>query len=102
MAIAWVRAVRDQDLRTHVGHFAGLMGVFVPISCSFILLTLISAITGLALIAAMLFVLVLAGLVVGLQLEVSNIRQSTQQIEATRLITSLAIAAVIVHISGSI
>ncbi len=92
LTVAWFRAVGSEDKRTHIGHFVSLMGVFVPISSSFVMLLLIAGFLGLPSMVALLFVLVPAGLVVGLQLEVSRLQSSNERIEATRLGLTLALA----------
>lgn len=93
LAFAWFRAVGAEHRSTHVAHFVSLMGVFVPISSSFVMILLIAATLGLPSVVALLFVAVPAGIVVGLQLEVSRLRQSTERTEAMRLATTLALAA---------
>lgn len=102
LAVAWVRAVGAEDTQTHVGHFVSLVGVFVPISCGFVMLLLIAGFVGLPSMVGLLFVLVPAGVVVGLQLEVSRLRESTERIEAMRLAMTLGIAASVVLWRGGL
>lgn len=102
LGVAWFRAVGAEDRRTHVGHFVSLMAVFVPISCSFVLFTFLCAYLQIAELVLALFVLVPAGLVLGLQLEVSRLTGSTDRLELTRLGTTACLFGAILLWQGGL
>jgi len=102
LTVAWFRAVGAEDQKTHVGHFVGLMGVFVPLSSLLVFTVFAGAMFGAPSIIAVLAVLLPAGLVVGLQLEVSRIRLSTERMELIRLGTTLCLTLMVVVWRGGI
>lgn len=102
LTVSWFRAVGAQDLKTHVGHFVALMGVFVPLSCLLVFIVFLGGILGLPSVIALLVVLVPAGLVVGLQLEVSRLETSDQRIEILRLGLTLFLTLAVITWRGGI
>lgn len=102
LTVAWFRAVGAEDEKTHVGHFLGLMGVFVPLSCALVFVVFMGAMLGLPSVIAVLVVLVPAGLVVGLQLEISRLTASSERVEMLRLGITLAMALAVLAWRGGI
>lgn len=102
LTVAWFRAVGGEDRKTHVGHFVSLMGVFVPLSCLLVLVVFLGAILGLPSVIALLVVLVPAGLVVGLQLEVSRLTVSTERVEMLRLGLTLCLTLSVIVWRGGV
>lgn len=102
LLVAWFRAVGAEDQKTHVGHFLGLMGVFVPLSCALVFVVFLGALLGLPSVIAVLVLLVPAGLVVGLQLEISRLTASSDRVEMLRLGITLALTLVVLVWRGGI
>lgn len=102
LSVAWFRAVGADDKRTHVGHFLGLMGVFVPLSCVLVFVVFLGAMLGLPSVVAILAVLVPAGLVVGLQLEISRLTASSERVEILRLGITLGMTLAVLAWRGGI
>lgn len=102
LAVAWFRAVRAEDTTRHVGHVISLLGVFVPLSCLLVIVVFLGAMLGLPSVVALLAVLVPAGLVVGLQLEVNRLTVSNERVEMLRLGLTLCLALSVIVWRGGI
>lgn len=102
LTVAWFRAVGAENQNTHVGHFLGLMGVFVPLSCVLVFVVFLGSVLGMPSVIALLVVLVPAGLVIGLQLEVSRLTASSERTELLRLGLTLGLALVVLAWRGGI
>ena len=102
LTVAWFRAVGAEDQKTHVGHFLGLMGVFVPFSCLLVFVVFLGAMLGMPSVIAVLVVLVPAGLVVGLQLEVSRLTIPSERTELKRFGITLLMTLAVLGIRGGI
>ena len=101
LAVAWFRAVGAEDRRTHVGHFVALMGVFVPVSCLCVLAVLAAAMLQVSLPLVLLVVLLPAGLVLALHLEVTQIAGRSETGEIKRWLATTGVAAGIVLWQGA-
>ncbi|MCV6596432.1 MAG: hypothetical protein OIF40_05025 [Mangrovicoccus sp.] len=102
LTVAWFRAVGAEDQKTHVGHFVGLMGVFVPLSSLLVFSVFAGAMLGLPSIIPILAVVLPAGLVIGLQLEVSRICLSSERMELIRLGCTLCLTMAVLAWRGGI
>ncbi|MEL6170087.1 MAG: hypothetical protein AAFR35_15480 [Pseudomonadota bacterium] len=95
LTVAWFRTVAREQVRTHVGHFVSLMGVFVPVMSSAVALVLIGGFVGIPWVILILAVGVPGGLAVGLQLEISRIGGSELRVEMIRLGIAAALFALV-------
>ncbi|MEO1153502.1 MAG: hypothetical protein AAFV31_09125 [Pseudomonadota bacterium] len=94
MAVAWFRAVGQEETETHVGHFVSLMGVLVPVIALSVLIVLFGGTLGIPWIVFLLPLTLPGGLVVALQLEVSRLWEPTLRTELSRLGTALALTII--------
>lgn len=102
LTVEWFRAVGSKDRKTHVGHFLGLMGVLVPLSCALVMFAFAGAFMGLPSVIALLVILVPAGLVVGLQLEIRKLRETSEEVEMLRLGITLGLTGLVLLWRGDI
>ncbi len=94
LAVVWVRAVARTDLRDHIGHFAGLMGVLVP-GVALVLLTLmVGAVFQIGWLFVLLALAFPAAIATGLHLEVAALTEPDAGKEAQRVILTVLLAAV--------
>lgn len=96
LTVAWFRAVAREELQTHVAHFTTLMGVMVPIVSGFLAVVFLGKILGLPSVVVLLAVIVPAGLVVALQLEVSRLAPSAVSAEIWRLTLALGLGLAVI------
>lgn len=96
LAVSWFRAVARDDRKAHVGHFVSLMGAMVPFSASVIALVFIGGTLGLPSVVVFLAVLLPAGLVTALQLEVSRMTGPRLDWEARRVAFGLCLGVALI------
>lgn len=102
LLVVWVRAVARQDRRAHVGHFIELMAACVPLSCALVGMVMLGGVLGLPAVVGIVFVMLPAGVVVALSLEVRRIGGVSDRAEGLRLALSLALALGVIAGRGGI
>ncbi len=95
-AIGWVRAVRRERLNTHIGYFASLCGVLVPLIGGAIMLIMLGGFAGLVMPALLGIALFPGCLFLALQLELNRLRPSTIREELLRLGAVVCLAALVI------
>ena len=93
LTVAWVRAVGATDRREHVGHFIGLMGVFVPGIALTVATVIVAAAIGLPQIVVAIVLMLPASVAVGLHLELGRLLPSDGPRDAGRLALAVGLAA---------
>lgn len=93
MTLAWFRAVGATDRREHVGHFVGLMGVFVPGIALTVATVLLGAVLGVPQVVIALALLFPGAVCIGLQLEVARLTGPDGGADARRLAAAVLLAA---------
>ena len=93
LAVAWVRLVGGRDRREHVGHFVGLMGVFVPGVSLTVFAVLMGGLLGLPQVVVALALLLPGAIALGLQLEVARLGPTDLRTDAMRLTAAVALSA---------
>ena len=96
LALSWVRLVGATDRREHVGHFVGLMGVFVPGMALTIAIVLLGALVGIPQVVVAIALVFPAAIAIGLQLEVARLRPPDLRSDAMRVGSAVALAALYV------
>ncbi|MEM1430564.1 MAG: hypothetical protein AAGG09_14005 [Pseudomonadota bacterium] len=91
LAAVWLRAVRALDCRSHVGHFVGLMGVFVPGVALTLAVFLAGVGLGVPQVIPVLALLLPGAVVVGLQAELAHLAASGPRPDAERLTIALGL-----------
>ncbi|MDJ0995432.1 MAG: hypothetical protein QNI90_17780 [Dinoroseobacter sp.] len=103
LLVCWVRAVGAQDRKTHIGFFVELMAALVPLSCAAVVLVMLGAVIGLPSVVGVLFVMLPAGVVVSLGIEVRRIEHgASDRLESLRLAASLCLAFSVIAGRGGI
>ena len=93
LTMAWFRAVAATDRRDHVGHFVGLMGVFVPGIALTVATVIVGAVIGLPQIVVAIALMLPASVAAGLQLELGRLLPSDGPRDAARLALAVGLAA---------
>lgn len=93
LAVAWFRLVGATERHEHVGHFVGLMGVFVPGIALTLGVVLFGALIGIPQVVVAIAVLLPGAVAIGLQLEVARLRPSGPRGDAMRVGLAVALAA---------
>jgi hypothetical protein len=93
LSVAWVRAVGATDRRDHVGHFVGLMGVFVPGIALTVATVIVGAVVGVPQIVVAIALLLPASVAIGLQLELARLVPPNTSLDAQRLALAVGLAA---------
>lgn len=93
LTVAWFRAVGATDTREHVGHFVGLMGVFVPGIALTVATVFIGAVIGIQQVVVAIALLFPGSVAIGLQLEVVKLTGSDTNVDASRLGLAVGMAA---------
>lgn len=94
LTVIWFRAVARTDLREHVGHFVGLMGVLVPGVSLTLVMLLAGAVFGIAWLFPLLVLAFPAAIATGLHLEVAALTEPDPGKEAQRVVVTVLLAAV--------
>ncbi|MEL7106000.1 MAG: hypothetical protein AAGM21_08765 [Pseudomonadota bacterium] len=95
LTYVWFRAVAQTDLRDHIGHFVGLMGVFVPGVSMVLMILLAGAMFGLPWLIAILVLAFPASIAAGLHLEVARLTPDDPWADGQRLVLTVLLALVI-------
>lgn len=95
-AVGWVRAVRGEALRTHVGHFVSLMGVMVPFIALTLFVVFAGGLAGFAFGPILGLLLLPGGLFTAFQLELSRLRPPKEADELRRLALVTVVSALLI------
>lgn len=95
LVVVWFRAVARTDMRDHVGHFVGLMGVFVPGVSLVVITLLLAGALGLPVLIALLVLAFPAAIATGLHLEVAKLTDPDPWQEGQRVALTVLIALLI-------
>ncbi|WP_425090594.1 hypothetical protein [Tropicimonas sp. S265A] len=102
LVVFWVRAVAAQDRKSHVGHFIELLACLVPLSCALVAMVMVGAVIGIPSVVGFLFILLPAGVVVALSLEVRRVEGASDTLESWRLGLALCLAIGVIAGRGGI
>ncbi|MEO1238115.1 MAG: hypothetical protein AAFW64_00340 [Pseudomonadota bacterium] len=92
LTATWFRQVAQTDRRDHVGHFMGLMGVFVPGVALTLIMLLAGAMFSLPAMVAILVIAFPASIAFGLHLEVTRLGPSDVWTDARRGLLAVLLA----------
>lgn len=95
-AVGWVRALRGEALRTHVGHFVSLMGVMVPFIALTLFVVFAAGFSGVAMGPILAPLVLPGGLFMAFQLELSRLRTLSEADELRRLALVTAVSALLI------
>ncbi len=92
LAVIWFRAVRQRDMREHIGHFVSLMAAFIPGIWLAFLVLFLGAILNLLWLPPLVLVAFPGGVAAGLHFEVSQLTAPTAREEAMRMAATTLLA----------
>lgn len=95
LTVVWFRAVARTELRDHIGHFMGLMGVFVPGVSVVLMIMLAGAVFQVGWLIAILVLAFPASIATGLHLEVARLSQPDPWAEGQRVVITVLLALVL-------